>query len=77
VWSGASPLQLEVAHCSRLQKLAKSVFEFHTKELKAGEDFDAEKSGAEWWTLVLEAGDDVGLHWDRTLRPFVDLLRRR
>lgn len=28
-------------------------------------DYNASKSGAEWWTLVLHAGDDVGLHWDR------------
>lgn len=49
------------------QKLAKSVFDFHTKDLTGGEDYDEDKSGAEWWTLVLDNQDDIGLHWDREL----------
>lgn len=48
-----------------LEKLAKSVFDFHTKDLTGGEDYDEDKSGAEWWTLVLDNQDDIGLHWDR------------
>jgi len=48
-----------------LEKLAKDVFDLHTKGKVAGEDFNALNSGAEWWTLVLDADDDVGLHWDR------------
>ena len=48
-----------------LESLAKDVFDLHTKGMEPGVHFDAAKSGAEWWTLVLDAGDDVGLHWDR------------
>ena len=48
-----------------LEKLAKRVFDMHTEGKVAGEDFNPTTSGAEWWTLVLDADDDVGLHWDR------------
>eukprot|EP01034_Spumella_vulgaris_P024711 gene24711-31085_t len=27
--------------------------------------FDADKSGAEWWTQVIDSRDDIGFHWDR------------
>eukprot|EP00961_Rhodomonas_salina_P011707 157393-Rhodomonas_salina.1 len=53
---------------SEHQKLAKAVFDFHTQGLQPGQDYAAEKSGANWWTLVLNPEDDVGLHWDRKCR---------
>eukprot|EP00961_Rhodomonas_salina_P275503 3722235-Rhodomonas_salina.1 len=72
-WEGLRELSatgngLQSALTSALeQKLAKSVFDFHTKDLTGGEDYDEDKSGAEWWTLVLDNQDDIGLHWDREL----------
>ena len=48
-----------------LEKLARDVFDLHTKGKEAGVDYDPGVSGAEWWTLVLDSEDDVGLHWDR------------
>ncbi|GLE06342.1 hypothetical protein PINS_up015589 [Pythium insidiosum] len=49
-----------------LERLAKDVFEFHAKDVT---EYDPARSGAEWWTLVLDAGaeanDDVSFHWDR------------
>jgi len=46
---------------SALEKLALAIFWLHAGE--AG--YDAARSGAEWWTLAIDAGDDVGWHWDR------------
>lgn len=48
-----------------LETLAKHLFAVHTAHLEPGVDYVAEESGAEWWTLVLNPEDDVGLHWDR------------
>jgi len=48
-----------------LEKLARDVFDLHTEGKEAGVDYDPGASGAEWWTLVLDSDDDVGLHWDR------------
>jgi len=48
-----------------LEGLAQSVFQLHTSHLSPGQDYDAERSGAEWWTLVMQGQDDVGFHWDR------------
>ena len=48
-----------------VERLARAVFDLHTAALAPGEDYDPASSGAEWWTLVLERGDDVGFHWDR------------
>ena len=45
-----------------LEALAKSLFEFHTKD---AEGFDPERSGAEWWTQVIDTRDDIGVHFDR------------
>lgn len=56
--AGAEP----PAELSPLERLARHVFEFHTRGL----GFDARRSGAEWWTMVIGASRDaVGLHWDR------------
>ena len=44
-----------------LEALARSVFDYHT----AGATFDPERSGAEWWTQVIDAEDDIGFHWDQ------------
>ena len=43
-----------------LERLARAVFDLHTSELKADEDYDVNLSGAEWWTLVLDgAGNSL------------------
>jgi hypothetical protein len=47
--------------CCSLERLALSIFEFHT----AGAEFDLAKSGAEWWTQVINVDDDIGFHFDR------------
>lgn len=44
-----------------LEKLALTIFRFHTKNAI----YDPEKSGAEWWTQVIDCRDDIGFHWDR------------
>lgn len=38
-----------------LEDLAMQIFKAHTKELVPGTHFDLERSGAEWWTLVLDS----------------------
>jgi len=48
-----------------LEALAQSIFKLHTAHLEPGKGYDAARSGAEWWTLVIENEDDVGFHWDR------------
>ena len=40
-----------------LEQLALSTFESYTSGLR----FDPELSGAEWWTLVMDMEDDVGM----------------
>ena len=55
-----------------LEKLAKDVFDLHTKGKVAGVDYSAATSGAEWWTLELQPDDDVGLHWDRDYQMEAD-----
>lgn len=37
-----------------LEALASDIFKAHTKDLEPGKHFDPERSGAEFWTLVLE-----------------------
>jgi len=37
-----------------LEALASDIFKAHTKDLESGKHFDLERSGAEFWTLVLE-----------------------
>eukprot|EP01033_Poteriospumella_lacustris_P010424 gene10424-7411_t len=44
-----------------LESLALQIFRKHTE----GKRFDARRSGAEWWTQVIDAEDDIGAHWDR------------
>jgi len=44
-----------------LERLALQVFLFHSRDAI----FDVSKSGAEWWTQVINPEDDIGLHWDR------------
>lgn len=46
---------------SALEQMAMDVFKFHAHGLT----FDPEKSGAEWWTLVLDEESDVTFHWDK------------
>ena len=44
--------------------MAREVFAFHT----LGAQFEASKSGAEWWVQRREAGDkeeSIGWHWDK------------
>lgn len=51
-----------------LERLAQEIFEFHTQ----GAEFDAARSGAEWWTQTIAPADDIGLHWDRDYDMEVD-----
>ena len=44
-----------------LEQLALDIFTFHARDAV----FEPSKSGAEWWTLVIDESDVVGLHWDR------------
>ena len=44
-----------------LEALAQQIFNFHA----AGAVFDPSRSGAEWWTQVIDAEDDIGFHWDK------------
>ena len=44
-----------------LERLALQIFAHHA----AGAEYDPSRSGAEWWTVVIDDTDDVGLHWDR------------
>jgi hypothetical protein len=44
-----------------LESTALSIFKYYTKSLS----FDASKSGAEWWTQVIDSRDEIGVHWDR------------
>lgn len=37
-----------------LEQLALNIFQSHTKGLETGKHFDLERSGAEWWTLVMD-----------------------
>jgi len=44
-----------------MERLALEIFWLHA----GSSAFDKCKSGAEWWTLAMDAEDDVGWHWDR------------
>jgi hypothetical protein len=44
-----------------LERLAKEIFLHHTGDRQ----YDATRSGVEWWVLCLHHIDDVGFHWDR------------
>lgn len=44
-----------------LERLALDIFAYHARDAV----YDPEKSGAEWWTQVIEESDEIGLHWDR------------
>ena len=37
-----------------LEELALKIFQTHTKHIEVGKHYDLERSGAEWWTLVLD-----------------------
>jgi len=46
-----------------LEQLAQEIFFFHASAVRG---YDKEKSGAEWWSLVLDPQDaEVGFHWDK------------
>lgn len=44
-----------------LESTAMSIFKYYTKSI----DYDPARSGAEWWTQVIDARDEIGVHWDR------------
>jgi len=46
---------------SALERLAMDIFMFHA----GSQVYDKNKSGAEWWTLVLDDDSDVTVHWDK------------
>jgi len=33
--------------------------------IRDDQEVDPERSGAEWWTQVIDTRDDIGIHWDR------------
>lgn len=39
-----------------IEAMAKAIFDFHTKDAQ----FDAARSGAEWWAQYIEHEDDIG-----------------
>ena len=41
-----------------LEELALKIFQTHTKHLIPGKHYDVERSGAEWWTLVLDTAEN-------------------
>ncbi|KAJ8908243.1 hypothetical protein NDN08_008334 [Rhodosorus marinus] len=47
---------------AEVERLAKMIFDFHARN-SIGVDLN--KSGAEWWTQVIDADDDIGAHFDR------------
>ena len=46
---------------SDIESLALSIFELHTRGL----EFNKDLSGAEFWSQVIDARDNIGFHWDR------------
>ena len=50
----------DIPKCA-LERLAQKIFFFHTKDV----EYDPKTSGAEWWTQVVNATDDIGFHWDK------------
>eukprot|EP00520_Triparma_pacifica_P013012 CAMPEP_0118631850 /NCGR_PEP_ID=MMETSP0785-20121206/126_1 /TAXON_ID=91992 /ORGANISM="Bolidomonas pacifica, Strain CCMP 1866" /LENGTH=203 /DNA_ID=CAMNT_0006522571 /DNA_START=78 /DNA_END=689 /DNA_ORIENTATION=+ len=48
------------ARCG-LEAVALSVFRKHSENAV----FDPSRSGAEWWTQVIDVRDDIGVHFDR------------
>ena len=44
-----------------LELLALQIFRFHARDAA----FDPARSGAEWWTQVIETEADIAWHWDR------------
>ena len=57
-WVGA-----DAAPTTAIEQLALDIFEFHTRGHHG--TFDAQRSGAEWWTQVVDADREIGFHWDR------------
>ena len=50
-----------------LEQVARSIFAKHAAALG---HYDPRRSGAEYWSLCIDADDDdVGLHWDKVHRP--------
>ena len=37
--------------------MALQIFQAHTESLMAGVHYDTKKSGAEWWTLIIDSND--------------------
>ena len=56
-----------------LERLAKHVFDAHVGDAverfvandPSVPPFDASRSGAEWWTQVVDIDDEIGVHWDK------------
>jgi hypothetical protein len=48
-----------------LEECALAIFRHHTSQLVNQQPYDANLSGAEWWTQVIDSRDDIGFHWDR------------
>lgn len=52
-----------------LEQLALNIFKTHTKGLEPGKHFDVERSGAEWWTLVLDTNPSAEV---KDIKPKTD-----
>ena len=48
-----------------LERLALDIFDMHVPSSGQKVSFDSNRSGAEWWTQVIDSRDDIGAHWDR------------
>ena len=57
-WVGA-----DAAPQTAIEQLVLDIFRFHTRG-HAGE-FNVARSGAEWWTQVVDEEREIGFHWDR------------
>jgi hypothetical protein len=47
-----------------LERLALDIFQIHTQGLEPGTHFDLERSGADWWTLVLDTSKSGCSSWN-------------
>ena len=54
-------VRADAAPKTALELLALQIFRFHTRDAV----FDPARSGAEWWTQVIETEADIAWHWDR------------
>ena len=58
-----------------LESIALSIFNYHTSNNNSNNhglpEYDANTSGAEWWTQVIDHRDEIGMHWDRDYGKYI------